>query len=66
MSEGKARGPLQQAGDRLASLADTLTGRPHYSFPDFDQLPKVEGQPQGCIWGIFDKPGGEKDEIGSQ
>ncbi|KAJ4421802.1 hypothetical protein N0V85_000045 [Neurospora sp. IMI 360204] len=26
-------------------------------YPDFDDLPKVEGQPQGCAWGLFDKDG---------
>jgi hypothetical protein len=23
--------------------------------PRFDDLPPVEGMPQGCAWGIFDK-----------
>lgn len=36
-----------------------------FNFPAFDDLPKVEGQPQGCTWGIFDKDG-EKDECGSK
>lgn len=27
------------------------------SYPDFDALPQVEGMPQGCAWGIFDKDG---------
>lgn len=64
-TEGKSRTTLQAAGDRLGALAATLTGRPVHNFPAFDNLPKVEGQPQGCIWGIFDKDG-KKDEIGSQ
>ena len=34
------------------------------SVPDFDDLPKVEGQPQGCAWGIFDKDG-QKDVFGT-
>ncbi|KAK4138442.1 hypothetical protein BT67DRAFT_446563 [Trichocladium antarcticum] len=34
------------------------------AFPDFDDLPKVEGQPQGCAWGIFDKDG-KKDVYGT-
>ncbi|KAK3370468.1 putative cyclase-domain-containing protein [Podospora didyma] len=34
------------------------------SVPDFDDLPKVEGQPQGCAWGIFDKDG-QKDVLGT-
>lgn len=33
------------------------------NIPDFDSLPKVEGMPQGCAWGIFDK-GGKKDHLG--
>ncbi|KAH9897481.1 hypothetical protein F4778DRAFT_236545 [Xylariomycetidae sp. FL2044] len=32
--------------------------------PDFDDLPPVEGMPQGCAWGIFDKDG-KKDLIGT-
>ncbi|KAL2268941.1 hypothetical protein VTJ83DRAFT_3787 [Remersonia thermophila] len=32
--------------------------------PDFDNLPKVEGQPQGCTWGLFDKDG-NKDVLGT-
>ncbi|KAI1333218.1 putative cyclase-domain-containing protein [Xylariaceae sp. FL0255] len=32
--------------------------------PDFDSLPKVEGMPQGCAWGIFDKEG-KKDKLGT-
>lgn len=32
--------------------------------PDFDDLPPVEGMPQGCAWGIFDKDG-EKDVFGT-
>ena len=31
--------------------------------PDFDSLPPVEGMPQGCAWGIFDKDG-KKDKFG--
>ncbi|KAF1808195.1 hypothetical protein P152DRAFT_469121 [Eremomyces bilateralis CBS 781.70] len=34
------------------------------NLPDFDSLPKVEGMPQGCAWGIFDKDG-EKDVFGT-
>ena len=32
--------------------------------PDFDDLPAVEGMPQGCAWGLFDKDG-EKDHVGT-
>ncbi|GFP60376.1 hypothetical protein TASIC1_0017013800 [Trichoderma asperellum] len=35
-----------------------------YEFPEFDQLPPVPGQPQGCLWGFFDR-GTEKDELGT-
>ncbi len=34
------------------------------SVPDFDDLPKVEGQLQGCAWGVFDKDG-KKDVYGT-
>lgn len=27
------------------------------SVPDFDDLPRVEGMPQGCVWGLFDRDG---------
>lgn len=33
------------------------------NLPDFDSLPPVEGMPQGCAWGIFDK-NGKKDYLG--
>jgi len=61
---GKAKTTLQVAGERITALANTLTGRLNHHFPHFDQLPKVPGQPQGCLWGIFDK-NGERDELGS-
>jgi hypothetical protein len=32
--------------------------------PSFDRLPKVEGMPQGCAWGVFDKDG-KKDVLGT-
>ncbi|KAK1761955.1 putative cyclase-domain-containing protein [Phialemonium atrogriseum] len=34
------------------------------SYPDFGDLPKVEGMPQGCAWGVFDKDG-KKDLLGT-
>jgi hypothetical protein len=34
------------------------------SIPDFDSLPSVEGMPQGCAWGLFDRDG-EKDLRGT-
>lgn len=36
-----------------------------YEFPPFEELPAVYGQPQGSLWGFFDK-GNEKDELGSK
>lgn len=40
---------------------------PVYKFPDFDDLlaTATEDQPQGCLWGYFDR-NGYKDEIGSK
>ncbi|KAJ5369721.1 uncharacterized protein N7496_005813 [Penicillium cataractarum] len=32
--------------------------------PDFDELPPVEGMPQGCAWGVFDKDG-RRDMFGT-
>ncbi|KIW06942.1 uncharacterized protein PV09_02603 [Verruconis gallopava] len=32
--------------------------------PDFDDLPKIDGMPQGCAWGLFDKDG-KKDVFGT-
>ncbi|KAB2578668.1 hypothetical protein DBV05_g2713 [Lasiodiplodia theobromae] len=32
--------------------------------PNFDDLPEVEGMPQGCAWGVFDKDG-KKDVHGT-
>jgi len=34
------------------------------NYPDFDKLPPVDGMPQGCAWGIFDKDG-QKDRFGT-
>lgn len=36
---------------------------PH-NVPDFDNLPNVEGMPQGCAWGVFDKDT-KKDVLGT-
>ncbi|EME45596.1 hypothetical protein DOTSEDRAFT_71333 [Dothistroma septosporum NZE10] len=37
------------------------------NIPDFDDLPKVEGMPQGCAWGVWDKlnGSGKKDIYGT-
>jgi kynurenine formamidase len=65
MSEGKQRTLLQTASERLAAIKDTILLKPaHFHFPKFDHLPKVEGQPQGCCWGLFDTRI-KKDEIGT-
>ncbi|TDZ26855.1 hypothetical protein Cob_v001325 [Colletotrichum orbiculare MAFF 240422] len=34
------------------------------NLPDFDDLPPVEGMPQGCAWGLFDRDG-NKDVYGT-
>ena len=64
MTDPVPKSRLQAASDRLSALANTMTGRPTNPFPAFDDLPKVEGQPQGCLWGFFDK-GQKKDEVGT-
>jgi hypothetical protein len=48
-----------------AKLSSTMTTEPEYTFPDFDDLPKVPGAPQGCIWGFYDKDD-RKDEVGGK
>ncbi|KAF3403519.1 hypothetical protein F1880_009675 [Penicillium rolfsii] len=35
-----------------------------YVLPAFDELPQVDGQPQGCLWGFFDR-NGRRDELGT-
>ncbi|KAF2851469.1 hypothetical protein T440DRAFT_394807 [Plenodomus tracheiphilus IPT5] len=40
-------------------------GNKEYIFPAFDELPKVEGMPQGNLWGFFDDKNGVKDEVGT-
>lgn len=55
------------AQQRLAAVAthvgfnDTTMASTTKQFPSFDEAPKVQSQPQGCLWGHF----GEKDQIGS-
>jgi hypothetical protein len=61
-------GILKTAQDRLSAVAQNLTGAVagnEYTFPAFDDLPKVDGMPQGSIWGFYDKAG-KKDEIGGK
>ncbi|KAF2226142.1 hypothetical protein BDZ85DRAFT_279791 [Elsinoe ampelina] len=44
---------------------DSLAKWPsEFAFPNFEDLPIVQGQPQGCLWGFFDKDG-KKDELGT-
>jgi hypothetical protein len=59
-------GTLKAAQDRLTAVSQSLTGRlasNAYTFPAFDDLPKVDGMPQGNLWGFYDKDG-KKDEVG--
>lgn len=42
-----------------------MSSEASYAFPAFDKLAKVEGRPQGCLWGFYDKDG-QKDEIGGK
>lgn len=68
MSEDKKKdGLVATAQARLSSLASTISpssrGDTTYSFPAFDSLPRVPDQPQGCLWGFYDKDG-VKDELG--
>lgn len=53
---------LQNAQEKLSTMTGGLLGS-EYKFPAFDELPKVEGMPQGSIWGFYDK-NGKKDEVG--
>ncbi|KAH7055515.1 putative cyclase-domain-containing protein [Macrophomina phaseolina] len=39
-------------------------GNTELQTPDFDDLPPVEGMPQGCAWGVFDKDG-KTDVLGT-
>ncbi|KAF7197789.1 hypothetical protein HII31_00878 [Pseudocercospora fuligena] len=64
MSPGKQRSLLETAQERLSAVSDAIAGQPHFTFPPFDKLPSVQGQPQGCCWGLFDK-NGVKDELGT-
>lgn len=60
-------GVLQKAQGRLSAVAQTIAGgvaSDEYKFPAFDDLPKVDGMPQGSIWGFYDKDG-KKDEAGA-
>lgn len=60
-------GILKQAQDTLSAVAQNVTGGAtvgqEHNFPAFDDLPKVDGMPQGSIWGFYDKDS-KKDEAG--
>lgn len=49
--------------DTLTTTTATMSTPPS-SVPDFDALPKVQDQPQGCAWGVFDRDG-KKDVLGT-
>ena len=53
---------LQSAQEKLSTMTGGVMGF-EYKFPAFDELPKVDGMPQGSIWGFYDK-NGKKDEVG--
>lgn len=56
---------LKVAEERLSALATSIVGgAPASQFPALEELPRIPGQPQGCMWGFYDK-GAKKDEIGS-
>lgn len=55
---------LQNAQEKLSTMTGGILGA-EYKFPAFDDLPKVEGMPQGSIWGFYDKSG-KKDEVGGK
>lgn len=55
---------LKAAQDGLAAVTGGAVGD-EYVFPAFDDLPKVDGMPQGNAWGFFDKDG-KKDQVGSK
>ncbi|KAL6231984.1 hypothetical protein BDW75DRAFT_243412 [Aspergillus navahoensis] len=43
----------------MASLHDR-----HESLPSFEELPRVDGMPKGCTWGLWDRDG-TPDELGT-
>jgi hypothetical protein len=54
---------LTSSAAKTASSIAGTSGSTHI-FPAFDDLPKIPGQPQGCMWGYWDN-GPIKDEIGT-
>jgi hypothetical protein len=51
--------PASQVGEQPHQMDDDKL-----KLPDFDDLRKLEGLPQGCAWGVFDKDG-KKDVFGT-
>lgn len=47
------------------SSASSNQGVKASSLPSWKDMPAVKGMPHGVAWGLFDQPGGEKDEIGT-
>jgi hypothetical protein len=35
------------------------------TLPTFKDLPPVKDMPHGCTWGLWDKPGQPKDQLGT-
>jgi len=59
---------LKTAQDTLTAAAQNVTGGAtgnEHKFPAFEDLPKINGMPQGCVWGLYDKDG-KKDEAGGK
>jgi hypothetical protein len=60
---------LNNAQSKISAVATSLSGGLiggiEQHFPAFDEVPKVDGEPQSCLWGFFDKHG-KKDEVGSE
>ena len=68
--EDESRGFLPGAGAHatlyfpsIDEAAPCSLPRSLMTVPNFDDMPKVEGMPQGCAWGIFDKEKGKKDVV---
>jgi hypothetical protein len=59
---------IKTAQDIPAAGVQSMTGGAvgnEYEFPALDDLPKIDGMPQGNIWGFYDKDG-KKDEAGGK
>lgn len=65
MSKSNKSYPHQTAQSRLSALQSLFSAQPYNTFPSFDQLPSVPGQPQGSLWGLFPSKDGEKDQLGT-